>query len=159
MLDRFVDLYAAWLKATNQEHSPARFREWVSTEYRGGWCDAHFEKVARLFDVPRLGQPLQYDVVVRNTSDSAWQFRPLKTAGYHVTFKVIDANEIVVHEGRAGMMDRLVRPGEKIQVVMIVPPIRMKGQYRLQVDMIEEGHCWFHQTGSELWEEELAIRE
>jgi hypothetical protein len=27
------------------------------------------------------------------------------------------------------------------------------------VDMIEEGHCWFHQTGSELWEEELAIRE
>jgi hypothetical protein len=27
------------------------------------------------------------------------------------------------------------------------------------VDMIEEGHCWFHQTGSEPWQEEMTIRE
>jgi hypothetical protein len=42
---------------------------------------------------------------------------------------------------------------------MIVPPMQKAGEYRLQVDMIEEGHCWFHQTGSELWEEEILIRE
>jgi hypothetical protein len=159
MLDRFVKLYADWLTQTRQEHAPAHFRHWALHEYRGGWCDARFEKVERLFDEPRVGQPLQYDVIVRNTSDTAWQFRPLKTAGYHVTFKVLDDKYAVVHEGRAGLMDRLVKPGEKIQLVMIVPPIRIKGQYRLQVDMIEEGHCWFYQTGSELWEEELAIRE
>jgi Tyrosine phosphatase family len=159
MLDRFVDLYGRWLERTSQQHSPSQFRHWAREEYRGGWCDAHFERVQRFFDEPHVGQPLQYDVIVRNTSDSAWQFRPLKTAGYHVTFKVLDKNQAVVHEGRAGMLDRLVQPGEKIQVVMIVPPIRITGSYRLQVDMIEEGHCWFHQTGSELWEEELVIRE
>ena len=37
--------------------------------------------------------------------------------------------------------------------------IAVKGTYRLMMDMIEEGHCWFHQTGSAPWEEELAIRE
>jgi len=159
MLDRFMKLYADWLSANQQQHAPKHFRHWLLHEYRGGWCDAHFEKVERLFDVPRVGKALEYSVVVRNTSSTAWQFRPLKTAGFHVTFKVMNERQNVIHEGRAGMLDALVSPGEKIRVVLTVPPIASKGLYRLQVDMIEEGHCWFHQTGSELWEEELTIRE
>src|SRR5207244_2210172 len=158
-LDRFGELYASWLGATQRAHSPANFRHWILDEYRGGWCDARFEKMQRLFDTPRFGQSLHYDVIVRNTSTTAWQFRPTKTAGYHVTFKVVDDKHAIIHEGRAGMMDRLVQPGERIQVVMIVPPLKTKGTFRLMVDMIEEGHAWFHQTGSELWEEELVIRE
>ncbi len=159
MLDRFMKLYADWLVETQQEHAPKQFRHWILNEYRGGWCDARFEKVERLFDVPRAGKALEYNVVVRNTSSTAWQFRPLKTAGYHVTFKLINETQNVTYEGRAGMLDALVPPGEKIQVMLTVPPITIKGRYLLQVDMIEEGHCWFHQTGSELWEEELMIRE
>lgn len=159
MLDRFMQLYADWLSATAQEHSSKNFRHWVLNEYNGGWCDAKFEKVERLFDVPRAGKALEYNVVVRNTGSTSWQFRPFKTAGHHVTFKVLNEQMNIVHEGRAGMLDRVVAPGEKIQVVMVVPPIAIKGYYRLMVDMIEEGHCWFHQTGSELWDEELTIRE
>jgi hypothetical protein len=159
VLDRFMQYYADWLTATNQAHGPTQFRHWILHEYRGGACDAEFEKVERLFTTPRRRQALQYNVVVRNTSDIAWQFRPFKTAGYHVAFKVIDEREIVVCEGRAGMLDALVPPGAKIEMVLIVPPLADTGNYRLQIDMIEEGHCWFHQTGSELWEEELAIRE
>jgi protein tyrosine phosphatase (PTP) superfamily phosphohydrolase (DUF442 family) len=159
MLDRFVKLYADWLTATQQEHTPKQFRHWILHEYRGGWCDARFERVERLFEAPRAGQALEYNVVVRNTSSTAWQFRALKNAGYHVTFKVINEEQNVISEGRAGMLDAVVPPGGKIQLVMIVPPIPSRGRYRLVVDMIEEGHCWFHQTGSELWEEELAIRE
>jgi hypothetical protein len=158
VLDRFVQLYADWLKTTSQQHAPKLFRHWVLNEYRGGWCDAHFEKVERLFDVPRAGKPLEYSVVVQNTSRVPWHFRPLKTAGHHVTFKVMNEQQAVVFEGRAGMLDRVVAPGETIQVVMVVPSLP-KGDYRLLVDMIEEGHCWFHQTGSAPWEEELTIRE
>lgn len=158
-LDRFMDLYASWLKSNDQEHTPERFRHWVLHEYRGGWCDARFEKVQRRFTNPRVGQTLEYDLVVRNTGSDAWQFRPLKTAGNHVTFKVVDASQFVVYEGRAGMLDQRVPPGESISLTMIVPALREPGRYRLLVDMIEEGHCWFHQTGSELWEEELDIRE
>ena len=158
ILDQFMDLYADWLKSTNQVHSPERFRHWIREGYKGGWCDARFENVQRRFDVPRAGKALEYDVVVRNTSNAAWQFRPLKTAGFHVTFKVIDDRQQMIHEGRAGMLDAVVPPGETVRVVMIVPPLPT-GHYRLMVDMIEEGHCWFHQTGSEPWEEELDIRE
>jgi undecaprenyl-diphosphatase len=158
MLDRFLDLYADRLRAADEEHTTARFRHWVLEEYRGGWCEAHFEKVERLFQEARVGEQMSYRVTVRNTGNATWQFHPLKTAGYHVVFKVTSDMD-VIHEGRAGMLDARVPSGEKIQVMMIVPPILKKGRYRLIVDMIEEGHCWFHQTGSELWEEELVIRE
>lgn len=159
VLDRFLKLYADWLTQTRQEHSADQFRHWILHEYRGGWCDASFEKVERLFDAPRVGKALQYAVAVRNTGRSPWHFQPTRTAGYHVTFKVLDETQDTVHEGRAGMLDAFVNPGEKIELVMIVPPITKAGRYRLLVDMIEEGHCWFHQTGSEPWEEELLIRE
>ena len=159
MLDRFMRLYADWLTTTEQTHAPAQFRQWVLNEYRGGWCDARFEKDERLFKTPRVGQALEYQIVVRNTSSAAWQFRPLKTAGYHITFKVMNEPGNVIYEGRAGMLDTVVAPGEKIEVILTVPPITITGNYRLMVDMIEEGHCWFHQTGSEPWEEELVIRE
>ena len=159
MLDQFVAMYADWLNATRQEHAPDHFRHWIRDEYQGGWCDARFEKVERKFAVPRVGQALEYEVVVRNTSSATWQFRPLKTAGFHVTFKVIDDQQQVVHEGRAGMLDRVVPAGASFRVVMIVPPLARKGEFRLMVDMIEEGHCWFHQTGSVPWEEELDLRE
>ncbi len=159
VLDRFMQLYADWLKDTQQEHAPAQFRHWVRKEYRGGWCDASFENVQRLFDVPRVGKALEYKVVVRNTSSTPWQFRPTKTAGHHVTFKLINEQQHMVYEGRAGLLNKLVPPGDVIEVVLRVPPIEAKGHYRLLVDMIEEGHCWFHQTGSEPWEEELEIRE
>jgi hypothetical protein len=159
MLDRFMKLYADWLRDTNQPHTPANYRRWVLYEYKGGWCDARIEKVERLFDTPRSGKTLQYRVVVRNTSMTAWQLRPSKTAGFHVIGKVYDETQNTLVEVRGGMLDRLVPPGETIDVVLIIPPALGLGHNRLLVDMIEEGHCWFHQTGSEPWEEEIFIRE
>jgi len=159
MLDRFMKLYEDWLSNTQRTHSPANFRHWAQHEYQGGWCDARFEKVERLFDVPRAGKALEYDVVVRNTGPTAWNFRSLKTAGHHVTFKLLNESQDIVYEGRAGLLDKVVEPGETIQVRLIIPPMKATGYYRLMVDMIEEGHCWFHQTGSEPWEEELYLRE
>jgi hypothetical protein len=158
-LDRFVKLYEDWLAKTEQSHSPKNFRQWALREYQGGWCDARFEKVERLFEVPRLHKAMEYNVVVRNTGPTAWHFKPLKTAGHHVTFKLLNERQNIVYEGRAGMFDKVVEPGETIQVTLIIPPREDTGYYRLMIDMIEEGHCWFHQTGSEPWEEEFVIRE
>ncbi len=159
ILDRFMQLYADWLADTNQPHTPANYRRWILNEYKGGWCDARIEKVERLFDTPRVLHTLQYRVVVRNTSTTAWQFRPLRTAGFHVIGKVYDEAQNTLVEVRGGMLDRLVPPGECIDIVLIIPPVCGIGHHRLLVDMIEEGHCWFHQTGSEPWEEEIVIRE
>ena len=159
MLDRFVQLYVDWLAAKQVPHTPERFRDWALNEYNGAWCDARFEKVERLFDVPRTGMALEYDVTVRNTSTKPWQFRTLRTAGFHVCFKVTDYAQAPFFEGRAGMLDRVVAPGETINVTLTVPPLQKPGLYRLYVDMVEEGHCWFHQSGSGVHEEELMLRE
>lgn len=159
VLDRFFGLYEDWLAREGQQHTPERFRHWIFHEYRGGWCDAEFLEVQRLFPEARAGRPLAYRVRVRNTSLADWEFRSLKAAGNHVTCKVVDENEQTICEDRAGLLDRTVKPGETIEVTLVVPPIWKTGLYRLYVDMIEEGHCWFHQSGSELWEEELVIRE
>ena len=61
MLDRFIKLYARMAAAARARNILRHnFANGSMQEYRGGWCDARFEKVERLFDVPRLGQPLQY---------------------------------------------------------------------------------------------------
>ena len=73
VLDRFFGLYEKWLTETRREHSPERLRHWLAQEYTGGWCDARFEKVQCRFDSARVGEPLAYDLVLRNTSDSPWR--------------------------------------------------------------------------------------
>jgi protein tyrosine phosphatase (PTP) superfamily phosphohydrolase (DUF442 family) len=157
VLDRFMKLYADWLERTSQQHNVKNFRHWMLEEYRGGWCDAKFVNVERINGNPKQG--MQYKATVKNTGSEPWRFRPTRTAGHHVAFKVVNDMHIVVHEGRGGMLDKTVNPGETIEVVLIVPPTTDKGYYSLMIDVIEEGHCWFHQTGSELWLEEFEIRE
>ena len=44
-------------------------------------------------------------------------------------------------EGRAGMFERTVGPGEKIQVVMRVPPIQIKGHYRIPTKILPPYFC------------------
>jgi protein tyrosine phosphatase (PTP) superfamily phosphohydrolase (DUF442 family) len=157
LLDRFFDLYEEWLEETGQEHTPARFRHWIVQEYRGGWCAGGVEQVTRL-TAARANEPIGYRVRFRNGSRSIWQVRPTKTAGVHVFFHVYDANGDGVAEGRAGMLDASVAPGECLDVTMVLPPLAA-GWHWLQVDLIEEYHCCLYQAGGGSWEGELVVRE
>ena len=49
-------------------------------------------------------------------------------------------------------------PGQ-LYVATLVVPLPGPGRYRLIADVVEEGHCWFYQMGSEPWEEELVVDE
>ncbi len=61
-------------------------------------------------------------------------------------------------EGRGGLFDKTVPPGQEIELLAVVPPLPI-GRYRLRLDLIEEGHAWFYQLGQEPIEQELIIRE
>ena len=158
VLDRFFDLYEDWLKQASKEHDGTVFRHWLLEEYRGGQCQSVIEKVEPLKPSWRVNEPIGLRVRVHNSTTHAWQFKPTRTAGMHLGFHLWDDNGQSVANGRAGMFEKTVAPGERVDITLVVPPVAKEGTYRLFIDMIDEGHCWFYQTGSEPWEEDIDVR-
>lgn len=157
VLDRFFELYESWLAQSSREHSRDLFRQWLLEEYRGGQCQSVIEEATPLQPRWRINHPIGYRVRVRNTSATAWQFKPTRTAGMHLGFMLWDSTGKAVTSGRAGLMTKAVAPGETVAVTVVIPPIKAAGRYHLLIDMIEEGHCWFYQTGSEPFEEDIDV--
>jgi protein tyrosine phosphatase (PTP) superfamily phosphohydrolase (DUF442 family) len=158
ILDRFFGLYESWLKTSRRTHDQTAFRHWLLEEYQGGVCQSVIEEAMALQDVVRVGEPISWRIRVRNASTAPWHFKPTRTAGVHLGFYLWDAKGAFVSAGRGGMFERTVQPGESITVALVVPPVKTPGRYRVLIDMIEEGHCWFYQTGSEPYEEEIDVR-
>lgn len=184
-LDAFFDLYETSLQQSGQPHSRDRFRHWLIHEYNGGWCRQKFVEVSpsltlRVGQQPgkaspapdsesqattasstdvRINHPLAYRVKLQNPGPLPWTFRPHTVAGMHLGYEVFDENNKLVQQGRAGMLHRDVPPGETIDLIVTLRPLAQPGRYRLRLDMIEEGHCWFQQAGAEPHEEEFTIRE
>lgn len=135
-LDRFFELYADWLEHEGAEHSPDRFRHWVGREYCPGECRCAMELLGETVAVPR-GVPGVVNVRVRNTSIETWRLQAGSNAGIHAAFSLYDDRRLVVVEGRAGLFDAEVRPGESIDLTLVVPAVARPGRYRLVVDMID----------------------
>ena len=159
VIDRFFDLYVAWLHDQGQDHTPDRFRRWVLNEYEGGWCNGRIEEVRPINGPARLGTPLGLTVAVRNLSPVPWRFSATSVAGIHLYYKLFAADGTQLVDMRAGLVDRVVPPGERTELSLVVPPIGKPGRYRLVIDLLDENHCWFGQTGMEPWEEEIDVRE
>jgi protein tyrosine phosphatase (PTP) superfamily phosphohydrolase (DUF442 family) len=158
-LDAFYDLYADWLRARGQEHTPAGFRDWLLHTYRPGPCSAVFERCpSRLGPVPP-GQPQAFAVRVRNDSAEPWHLRPTDNGGIHLGFILYDRAGKKITTGKAGVFEREVRPGESIDLNVVLPGIRKAGSYHLFLDMIEEGQAYFYQMGSEPCECEVRVGE
>lgn len=158
-LDEFLNLYESSLSRERQSHSPEIFRRWLAIEYRGGWCNYEIERFEALQETPTAGEPLAFRVRFRNKGTGTWRFRASPTGGIHAGYLVHDDQGREVARGRGGFLDRDVPPGEAMELTLVLAPIPNPGRYRLLVDLVEEGHCWFYQTGTEPREEELVIRE
>jgi protein tyrosine phosphatase (PTP) superfamily phosphohydrolase (DUF442 family) len=158
-MDQFLDLYTAWLRAQNREHSRSRFRHWILNEYHGAGFDYRIERFIRATDPLKARQPMGFQVRVRNTGKKSWQFRPVETGGFKLGFCLRDGKDIEVTKGFAGLFDAEVNPGEFIDFAVVVPAVARAGRYRLTLDMVHPEYVWLFQLGSEPLEEELIIRE
>jgi protein tyrosine phosphatase (PTP) superfamily phosphohydrolase (DUF442 family) len=156
VLDRFFDLYEDWLAKEKRSHDRATFRHWLLNEYQGGWCHATIEECKPLQAQARKGEPIGFRVRVRNQGTKEWPLRASALAGVHLGYQIWDGENLLAY-GRAGLRDANVPAGTSIPLTLVVAPLPRAGRFRLLVDMVEEGHCWFYQAGSEPHEEELVV--
>lgn len=186
-LDRFFDLYEEWLGERGQVHSPDTFRFWAEHDYSGGACRCRIEFIGPVLVgsravplagalapgvkpaeaaaeelppqkllIPR-GQPFALRVRCHNTSVKTWRLHPNSNAGIHLDWMVRDDHDHYLHEGRSGQFRAEVPPGASIDLTVALPALWLPGAYFLLLDMNEEQHCPFRQTGSEPLDLELEV--
>jgi hypothetical protein len=156
-LDEYFDLYREWLAQQGAAHSPALYRRFIEHDYCPAECRCEFEPLDLPAVLP-LDQAVAFQLRVHNTGVRPWRFRPGTNAGIHAMFGIWDRKGNVVVNERAGLINALVPPGQSIDLTVAIPPLRPAGRYRLFLDMQDEQHCSFYQTGSEPLERELEVR-
>jgi protein tyrosine phosphatase (PTP) superfamily phosphohydrolase (DUF442 family) len=155
-LDCFLNLYEEWLQSERLTPSPAVFRQWLLD----GYCPAECRCEIRTLVPPAIvrGKPFTVQACFRNTSIRPWHLRAGRNAGIHGSYLLWDPLGNVVVSARSGLFDADVMPGDSIELTLAFPALRDSGRYKLQVDMVGEQHCVFHQAGSEPLEQDLTVR-
>ncbi len=157
-LAQFFGQYETWRAAKKIEHSADAFRRWTTEGYQGDICQYEVVSFRPMQETARAGQSLGFRAVFRNTSPKPWAFHAIGTAGIHLGFQVVSEDRKLLYGGKGGLLDKTVGPGQLIELVVAIPPLPA-GRHRLRVDLIEEGHAWFHQLGQEPIEQELIVRD
>jgi protein tyrosine phosphatase (PTP) superfamily phosphohydrolase (DUF442 family) len=157
-IDRFFDYYQEWLHSQSLEHSPDAFRKWLASDRFPGECRSRIEPM----EIPSMvakGEAPAIKVRVHNLGMNSWRLRPEGNVGIHVGFILLDNTGQSVADGRSGLFDALVHPGQSIDLTLAMPILAQSGRYRLLVDMVDEQQGWFNQAGSELLDRELVVKD
>ena len=157
-LESFFDEYETWLRDHRLRHDKAVFRRWVADGYAGGPCSAEIVDVHPPTGPLKANTTLVYRITYRNVSQAPWQFIAINRAGIHLGVAVFDLERRCVYASAGGFLDRVVAPGETIELTALVPPLP-PGHHRILIDLTDSGHAWFQQVGSVPLEQEVTIRE
>jgi hypothetical protein len=150
-IDQFFDLYQEWLTGGGLTHSPANLRHWIEEEYCPGECRSRLELLDPCSQPIHLRSPMPTALRVRchNTSIKPWRLHPGHTSGTHLIFVLTNDKDQRVANGKSGLFHAVVPPGEFIDLTVILPGLTQPGRYELRLDMEEEQHAFFLQTGSQ----------
>jgi SAM-dependent methyltransferase len=92
------------------------------------------------------GASASVSVRVRNDSQAAWPALPTLKLGNH--WRSADGSRVVVLDDGRTILPRRLEPGEETTVDLLVVAPAAPGTYVLELDMVEEGICWFADRGS-----------
>jgi protein tyrosine phosphatase (PTP) superfamily phosphohydrolase (DUF442 family) len=126
-MDDFFVRYERWLARRNETHSPDRFRDWATNHYVPGVGKAGIAFLTPP-TVVKAGTAPAFPVRLTNRSDDDWEFQPGSTAGVQLGYSLWKDGKPVA-EGKAGLVRKTVRPGESIDLVVALPPVRQPGEY------------------------------
>jgi hypothetical protein len=101
------------------------------------------------YDVPpiRAGVVSLAAVELENAGSVAWDSRDGKgiCPGYHWLDPL---GNPVVWDGLLSALPRIVRPGERVTASMTIAGPMPPGRYRLALDLVDGGRCWFAEVGN-----------
>lgn len=143
--------------STQSPNSSAKAPEVSRTP--GPLPDKGFKAQITLTDPPlkfRAGQRETILVKIKNVSDVIWWQRGGETndrsdnqfyiaVGNHWLGN--DGKPLENLEGHNGIPKDL-KPGEEIEVPLLITAPKIPGDYTLEVDLVQEGVAWFHEKGS-----------
>ncbi|MBA4189252.1 MAG: hypothetical protein C0467_14745 [Planctomycetaceae bacterium] len=136
VLDEFFVAYRAKLAANGETHSPDRFRKWATTEY----CPGPFRAMLSLVSPNPMKVPagVGFAVTIRavNTSDQPWRFTPGGSGSIRLSYMLRSSAGALAYRGEAGLISRVVKPTESIEIVAGFPPAQ-SGQYHFHADLID----------------------
>lgn len=155
-LDRLIDNYEHWLQKGPRSHSPANFREWLTSDDCPGEAQCRLQPL-HIPDVVPVNTPVAFQVRAHNIGLHPWRFHPGNNSGVHATYVLQNAQYQSVAQGNAGLFDAMIPPRSSIDLTFALPSLPQPGLYRLFVDMVDAPHCFFYQAGSEHLEKEFAV--
>jgi SAM-dependent methyltransferase len=109
----------------------------------------------------RPGSPLDLRLRLHNTGDTVWLHEPagalgtVSLGGHLVDF----AGTLVAQDYLRAPLPRRVEPGETVDVDLTFAAPPRTGVFRLRLDPVAEGICWFEHHGSPALEVELATND
>lgn len=96
------------------------------------------------------GTPLSLGLRIRNCGDSVWLAGDTRERGVvSLGAQLLDARgELLARDHARVPLPRSVAPGESLELQAALPAPPETGQYRLRLDLVAEGVCWFEHMGS-----------
>jgi SAM-dependent methyltransferase len=92
------------------------------------------------------GASAPVSVRVRNDSQLAWPALPTLKLGNH--WRSADGSKMVVLDDGRTTLPQRIEPGGEATIDLLVAAPTAPGSYILELDMVEEGICWFADRGS-----------
>jgi hypothetical protein len=110
------------------------------------------------YDIPpqRAGVLSSGRVELQNTGAVAWDSREGHgiCLGYHWLDPL---GNPIVWDGLLSAFPRVIAPGERVEVSLTIAGPTPPGRYRLALDLVDGGRCWFSEVGNEPAEIEVAV--
>jgi hypothetical protein len=137
VIDKFFDYYEAWLAAAGKPHTPDTFRHWATHEYCPGPYRAELKHLGP--EVPEVPAGRGFTTTIRatNVSVEPWVFKPGPAGGIQLRYGLYTIGGTFLYRGHAGMFERVVRPGESIDLVAGFPPLPVPGWYSVHADLLD----------------------
>jgi len=102
----------------------------------------------------RRGEQIAIEVLLKNASDTLWLTRERVSSPFQLSLGnhwLDQAGQIIVNDDGRGPLPHDLRPGEAVQIRLIVNAPRRAGVYQLEIDILQESVSWFGLKGSRTW--------